>query len=229
MDQEKVGQLIKSLRIKNKLSQKEFADKYGVTYQAVSKWETGKTIPDIVLLKQICDDYQIDINDLLNGKSNIKKSKSWILGVVLLCIACVLGIIYYRNNHKDDITLSSISSSCNDFIITGSVAYNTNKGVIGISGVEYCGSEFDKEYDKIECILSETSEGVSKELGRVESTSKSELKEFLNNVKFNVSNFVKSCKTYNDDNLALEIVLTNGNDTMIRHRVALKLNEVCDS
>ena len=47
MDQERIGKTIKELRTKNNLSQKEFADKYNVTYQAVSKWENGKNIPDL--------------------------------------------------------------------------------------------------------------------------------------------------------------------------------------
>ena len=53
MDQEKIGKLIKKIRIEGKYSQKEFADKYGVTPQAVSKWENGKNIPDIAILKEI--------------------------------------------------------------------------------------------------------------------------------------------------------------------------------
>ena len=59
MNQEKIGKLIKKIRIENKLSQKEFASKYGVTFQAVSKWENGKNIPDISILKEICNDYNL--------------------------------------------------------------------------------------------------------------------------------------------------------------------------
>ena len=70
MDQKRIGNLIKELRKKNNLTQEKFAEKYGVTYQAVSKWENGKNIPDISLLKQICDDYDININDLLEGKNS---------------------------------------------------------------------------------------------------------------------------------------------------------------
>ena len=75
MDQNKVGNLIKELRKKNGLTQEKFALKYGVTYQAVSKWENGKNIPDIALLKEICNDYGININDLLDGKVNNKKNE----------------------------------------------------------------------------------------------------------------------------------------------------------
>ena len=56
MNQEKISNLIKQLRKKDNLTQAQFANKYNVTFQAVSKWENGKSLPDIVLLKQICKD-----------------------------------------------------------------------------------------------------------------------------------------------------------------------------
>ena len=67
MDSEKIGKLIKDIRNKNNLTQKEFADKYSVTYQAVSKWENGKNLPDISLLHQICHDFNINL-DYLDAK-----------------------------------------------------------------------------------------------------------------------------------------------------------------
>lgn len=75
MNQDKIGNFIKSIRLDNNLTQKEFADKLGVTYQAVSKWENGKNIPDIAVLKQICDEYNIDINEILNGEKKKRKIK----------------------------------------------------------------------------------------------------------------------------------------------------------
>ena len=45
MNQEKFGKLIKSIRKEHNLTQKELADKLGVTFQAVSKWETGLSFP----------------------------------------------------------------------------------------------------------------------------------------------------------------------------------------
>ena len=101
MDQKRIGNLIKELRKKNNLTQEKFAEKYGVTYQAVSKWENGKNIPDISLLKQICDDYNININDLLEGKNsentqskkvNNKKIIYISLGVLLLILIIILFI-----------------------------------------------------------------------------------------------------------------------------------------
>ena len=47
-----VGERIAQIRKYNRINQSDLADKLGVTYQAVSKWENGKNIPDIMILKQ---------------------------------------------------------------------------------------------------------------------------------------------------------------------------------
>ena len=73
MNQSKISETIKKIRKENKLTQKQLADKLNVTYQAVSKWENGLNIPDITILKEICTEFNIDINDLLDNKINNKK------------------------------------------------------------------------------------------------------------------------------------------------------------
>ena len=72
MNQQEFGQLIKQIRKENNLTQKDLADKYHVTYQAVSKWENGLNMPDTSLLKEISKDYNISLDDMLDGK---KKNK----------------------------------------------------------------------------------------------------------------------------------------------------------
>ena len=72
MNQEKIGQFIKDIRLKQNLSQKNFAEKYNVTYQAVSKWENGKNLPDYSLIKQISKDFNVSIDEFYNGKYNNK-------------------------------------------------------------------------------------------------------------------------------------------------------------
>ena len=77
MDQEKFGKLIKEIRKKNNLTQKQFADKYNVTYQAVSKWENGLNMPDTSLIRQISKDFNISLDELFDGKykkNNYKKN-----------------------------------------------------------------------------------------------------------------------------------------------------------
>lgn len=48
------------------------ADKYNVTYQAVSKWENGKNMPDISLIKQISKDFNISLEELFDTQNKQK-------------------------------------------------------------------------------------------------------------------------------------------------------------
>lgn len=61
-----IGQRIKELRKKNDLTQERLADYLGVTYKAVSKWECGKTMPDILLLPKIADAFECSIDELFS-------------------------------------------------------------------------------------------------------------------------------------------------------------------
>ncbi len=81
MNQEKIGQFIKEIRKKNNLTQKDLADKYNVTYQAVSKWENLKNMPDITLIKQMSKDFNISLDDIFEGEysKKISKEKKFIL------------------------------------------------------------------------------------------------------------------------------------------------------
>ena len=76
MDQEKVGSFIKQLRKDNNLTQNEFANKLGVTYQAVSKWENGKNVPDIATMKEISNLFGVNIDKIISGKKENKDFKN---------------------------------------------------------------------------------------------------------------------------------------------------------
>ena len=79
MNQDKISNKIKELRKQNNLTQKEFASIFGVTYQAVSKWENGINIPDIEILKSICKKYDLDINEFLLGNLLPDMYSGWII------------------------------------------------------------------------------------------------------------------------------------------------------
>lgn len=68
MDQERIGKFIVELRKEKKLTQKELADKLGVTDRAVSNWETGRRLPDYSLLPDLCKILSISINEFFIGK-----------------------------------------------------------------------------------------------------------------------------------------------------------------
>ena len=78
MDSEKMGKYIAKLRKQKNMTQKELADKINVTDKAVSKWERGKGIPDIVNLEELANVFGITIVELINsGKDNADADKNY--------------------------------------------------------------------------------------------------------------------------------------------------------
>lgn len=68
MEQVKIGKFIASKRKEQGLTQLQLAEKLGITDRAVSKWETGKSLPDASLMPELCKLLKITINDLLCGE-----------------------------------------------------------------------------------------------------------------------------------------------------------------
>lgn len=68
MNQEKIGIFIADMRKKQGMSQKQLADAVGVTDKSVSKWETGKSLPEISKMEVLCETLHININELLFGE-----------------------------------------------------------------------------------------------------------------------------------------------------------------
>ena len=68
MDQVKIGRFIAERRKKNDLTQMQLAEKLNITDRAVSKWETGKAMPDSAIMLELCDILKITVNDLLSGE-----------------------------------------------------------------------------------------------------------------------------------------------------------------
>lgn len=68
MEQEKIGKFILQLRKEKNMTQKELAEKLGVTDRAISKWENGRGMPELSLMKALCDELGISVNELLSGE-----------------------------------------------------------------------------------------------------------------------------------------------------------------
>ena len=73
MNQDKIGKFILELRKEKNMTQQELADKIGVTDRAISKWENGRGLPDLSLMKPLCDELGISINELISGEKIDKK------------------------------------------------------------------------------------------------------------------------------------------------------------
>lgn len=76
MNQEKIGKYIANLRKEKNITQQELADQLNVTDRAVGNWENGRRLPDISLIKELCEIFAITIDELLyGGEIKVEKQK----------------------------------------------------------------------------------------------------------------------------------------------------------
>lgn len=68
MDQVKIGQFIKAIRKEKNLTQREVAERLGISEKTVSKWETGNGLPEVSLMLPLCSFLEISVNELLSGE-----------------------------------------------------------------------------------------------------------------------------------------------------------------
>ena len=134
MNQEKIGKFISLLRKDNNMTQKELADKLNVTDRAISNWENGRRMPDIVFFKPLCEIFNITLNELLSGEKiqsdNNEKSDEIIINTIdysnkkikhtkliyrtiiivivgfILIIASLFGIDMYKMSRNEDVFFS---------------------------------------------------------------------------------------------------------------------------
>lgn len=68
MDQKNVGLFLRELRKEKQLTQEQLAERFGVTSRSVSRWETGSNMPDLSILVELADFYDVDIRDIIDGE-----------------------------------------------------------------------------------------------------------------------------------------------------------------
>ena len=76
MDQVKIGNFIADIRKEKKMTQKELAEAIGVSDKAISKWECGNGMPEMSMLLPLCQELQINVNELLSGERLSENSYS---------------------------------------------------------------------------------------------------------------------------------------------------------
>ncbi len=234
MDQEKIGKFIKEIRKKNNLTQKDLADKYNVTYQAVSKWENGKNMPDTSLIKEMSKDFNISLDDFFEGEYSTKSRKKKTIYIIsctlIIIILIIVGAIYLFKRGDNNFEFKILKSNCSNFDISGSISYNNSKSAIYISEVSYCGANDNEEYSDIKCTLYESSNDANKIIDtcNYDKNTKITLEDFLKDVSFTVDNYQKVCETYSKDSLYLEIEAKNEDEEIITYKIPLMLESDCD-
>lgn len=73
MDLKKTGVLLKELRKEINMTQEQLAEKLGVSARTVSRWETGSNLPDLDILIELADLYEVDIRELIDGERKNEK------------------------------------------------------------------------------------------------------------------------------------------------------------
>ena len=85
-----IGNVIKSLREKNNLTQKELAEKLSISEKTISKWETNKGLPDIGILEELALHLGVSLSELLTGTiyENKNKAGNMARGSFYICPVC---------------------------------------------------------------------------------------------------------------------------------------------
>ena len=68
MDQKKIGEFLKQLRKEKNLTQEQLAEQFFVSARTVSRWETGSNMPDLSVLVELADYYDVDIREIIDGE-----------------------------------------------------------------------------------------------------------------------------------------------------------------
>ena len=68
IDQNKIGNFLKELRREKGITQEQLAEKFGVSSRSVSRWENGNTMPELAILVELADYYELDIKEIIDGE-----------------------------------------------------------------------------------------------------------------------------------------------------------------
>lgn len=106
MNQERMGKFIQEKRKEKNMTQQDLAEKLGVSNRTISKWETGRCLPDYSLINDLCKELDITINELFQGKDideesytievKRKKLKAYLNAVKRYLILIIVAYLFYR-------------------------------------------------------------------------------------------------------------------------------------
>ena len=160
MDPIKVGNYLLSLRKERNLTQEELAERINVSSKTISKWEVGINIPDTVSLYKLSKEYNVPIQDILNGgevhdesenndsiKNGINfynrlfKRKVMKIAVLIIIVVVSLFSILYTISNYNRVQVYDINSGNNNFEIRGYLVTNSKESIFIIDTIRYEGND----------------------------------------------------------------------------------------
>ena len=98
MDQKKIGSFLKELRKEKDITQEQLAEKIKVSGRTVSRWETGSNMPDISLLAELADFYDVSISEIIDGErksDNMNEEVKETGRLFVLTVIAIIGMIAF--------------------------------------------------------------------------------------------------------------------------------------
>ena len=148
-----LGEKLKTYRTSCKMTQEFVAESLGVSRQAVSKWETGKCMPDYSVVKILCEELEITVAELMDGEAaeersvrvyddeqimdllkrtqDLEKQKNLLYGVLLIVMGIALQALSYTlggSNVKDFFSGLLLGISIAEMLVG---IYVVGKGIAG--------------------------------------------------------------------------------------------------
>ncbi len=124
IDQVKIGMFLKELRKSKEKTQEEIAEMFGVSSRSVSRWENGNTMPDLGILVELADYYEVDIREMIDGErksENMDKEEKDTL----------LKIAEYTNKEKKQAIIRAVILLSLEMVCAG---YTIAMGIMVLKG-----------------------------------------------------------------------------------------------
>ena len=142
MNQFVIGKFIAFKRKQKNLTQEQLAEKLGVSNKTISKWETGKCMPDYSIVKSLCQELEVTVAELIDGEisqeqsvrpydneqildllrrtQELEKKKNMLYGMMLIVMGIALQVISYTvggSDFKEFISGSLLGLSIGEMLV----------------------------------------------------------------------------------------------------------------
>jgi transcriptional regulator with XRE-family HTH domain len=240
MNPEELGRKIRTMRMEHHMTQAQLGEALGVTFQAVSKWENGRSVPDVLMLKKLCEVFGVSLNELLGNDDDSldsetgmakKKSRKLIWLVTFLAAAVILSLVLFWPKEQNDLEFRTLTSGCSAFSISGSLAVNKDQSYLYISDISYCGGEDDSLYQSIQCDLIQVKNDHHTVLSSETYTGSEPilLIDYLKTVQFKLNEQGSGCEIRTDSTLQIEITAVDESGQSVSYLIPVSSADDCSS
>ena len=141
----------------------------------------------------------------------------------------MLVILVIKHSDDGNFNFKTLNTTCGNFTISGSIAYNDKKSSIYITNIEYCGEENKELYKTLECVLYESNDDIERKISsyKYDDNKSITLNEFLDKVTITVDDYKKTCKDYSENSLYLSVNATNEKGIVTTYTIPVSLGNSC--